>query len=180
MANANETAAAKQQMNGLLAALGQTLSNLSVEEIGRLHDKKEELVREFSGLITKLAQPEPAQPPAHETIRIPCTIGGRNYLACGFLKAGEPSVFGQTMLDRTRVEGTTGIDDGEWAHLLEHQKDFKKYQGLDPYYLVTERRSPDFPRVLSYLGRDGRERYESSGSVGGRWGGIGLVLRRCP
>ena len=95
MANANESAT-QSQINELVADIGQKLSALSAEEIGRLHGKKDQFVEQCGAVATKLSQLEPAAPPAHETIRIPCTIGSRKYLACGFLKAGEPSVKGRT------------------------------------------------------------------------------------
>lgn len=118
---------------------------------------------------------------AHETIRIRCTIRGRNYLACGFLKAGEPSVPGQTMLDRTKVEGTTAIDDGEWTHLRKYREDFAEYPELDPFYLVTERRDPDLSAgYVSSFSPDDAERYELSSPVRVDWDGRALVLRHCP
>lgn len=174
MANANASADT-QQIKKLLAALGRKLAKLSAEEIGRLHGKKDVFAEQCGAVATNLAQPEPA----HETIRIPCLIGGREYLACGFLKADESSAKGQVMLDRTQVEGTTAIDDAEMDHLLEHRKDFQQFPELDPYYLATERHNPNLPGYLSGLYRVGAERYGDSHSVENHWGGGGLILRRC-
>jgi len=181
MANANESAT-QSQINELMAAIGQKLSNLSAEEIGRLYGKKDQFVEQCGVVATKLAQPKPVAQPAHETIRIPVTVGDRKYLACGFLKASErgKSVKRTTMLERTaKIENTKPIDDAEWQHLSENRKDFDSVPELARYYLATDRRLPDFFGYLSCFRRHGREWCDDSRSVGRRWRVNVLVLRRC-
>ena len=178
MANANESAT-QSQINELVADIGQKLSALSAEEIGRLHGKKDQFVEQCGAVATKLSQLEPAAPPAHETIRIPCTIGSRKYLACGFLKAGEPSVKGRTMLERTRVEGTRPIDDAAWEQLYEHRAEFDNCTEFKGKILATERRSPRFPQDLSYFRRGSLGWCGDSRSVEAHWRDDVLVLRVC-
>lgn len=179
MANIDELVA-KQQIDELTAAFGRILSAFSAEEIARLNDKNVQLVQEIHGLVVKLSQPKPVARPVHEKIRIWCTIGGRNYVACGFLKKGEQSVDGQTMLDRTKMEGMNAADEDEWKHLWENRADFEKFPELKSYYVITGRRSPVFPQALSCLYQSAREWDECSSPVKDPWSRFSLVLRCCP
>lgn len=117
------------------------------------------------------------QQPAHETIHIPRIIGSRKYLACGFLKDGEPSVPGQTMLDRTKVEGTRAIDDEDMENLSENREDFSPE--LDPYYIATHRHNPDLPQFISCFGKDDEGWQVYLSPVRSSCGCNVLVLRRC-
>lgn len=123
-------------------------------------------------------QPKPLAPPLHETIRIRVQIGGRDYMACGFLKAKEPSCRGRIMLERTsKIEGTHAIDNDEWKHLWENRSDFNNYPELDRS-LATDRHHPAYPGNLCYFVRRDGKWDETLVSAEAKWGEC-LVLRRC-
>lgn len=172
----NGAAASQRRRRELLKALGERLTCFSLPETDRLYEVRDRFVREFGSLATRLAQPEPAVPPAHETIRKPCTIGGRRYLVCGFLKAGQPFVDCQTMLDRTEVEGTKPIDEEEWVHLCQYRVGFLS-ELLWKYYLVTARRSPDLLSLSCFI-RSGMQWGEFYDLIDRPWDVRALVVRR--
>lgn len=162
----------KQQTVELLASLGQTLETLSPETIARLYSKKEQFVKVCGVAAMRLGEPKLV---VHKDIRIRFTAGGRDYLACGFLKADEHPVDGQIMLDRTEVEGTKPIDDEDWGHLCKYRTDFPKKDFIS--YLTTARCRP---WGLSYFSYDGLQWSKGSWIWAlRRWHSGSLVLRRC-
>jgi hypothetical protein len=98
----------------------------------------------------------------------------RRYEAVGFLNQGESWVSGDTMLER--VPDAIGEEDGKF---LDECVDQDWSRELFPYYLATNWRGPDYPRYVRYFSRGGGRWHRFWSGLGSRWGGSGLVVRRC-
>lgn len=162
----------------LVTTFQNLLAAKTEEELARIYDKKDDLLQQVGTLVTKLATPAPPAPPAHEDIRITFVSGDgkRTYEAVGFLKEGETSVNGDTMLERTASKNGGAIKDDDWDYLREHG--FQPNPELEKYYLATDRRNPDNPRSVSYFFRYDDVWGEDWHDLGRQWHRLGLVVRR--
>ncbi len=178
-----ETELTQQQIiDNFMAIFRTTLSTLSAEKINLLYVRRESLVREFNDATKALATPESVDHPAHQNIRIFCTIGNRNYIACGFLSDSEGSVSGITMLSRTDINNTKPIDKEDSEHITKHLADFDNYPELDLYALATTQRYY-YSKYLTYIAylsakRVNARRQEYMCSLEVWWSHRTLVLRR--
>ena len=81
-------------------------------------------------------------------IRIPFTVGGRNFEAVGFLHEDDGTISGGEILARTATKNGGAIGDEDEEFLRQHRDELPS--NLKPYWLVT-RSDPDFSRIVSYL-----------------------------
>lgn len=128
----------QKKINNFLIEIDKMLSNLSIEETSRLYEV-------CGAFIKNLAQPAP--PPAHETIRIPVTIGDREYMACGFLKDGEQYITTMEFCERAgRMEGTSPVKISELEYIVKNIKTLNVPE-LTKYFLITEAYSMEHPHL---------------------------------
>lgn len=143
----------QQQIDELVAAIGEGLSSRSPDEIGRLLGKRDRFLKECSAAATKHSQPDPEKL-SHDLIHIPFTAGRRHYVACGFVESGEGAVSTTVMLERiSEIPDTRPIGEEDWENLKANRDDFDQYPELKQpgYILLTERRSPHFPVTLKHI-----------------------------
>lgn len=113
---------------------------------------------------------------AHKDIRILFTVEGRHYEAVGFLSEGEPPVGGDEMFSRTAAENGGAVGEGDEAFLSEHRD--RLPESLRPYWLVTNRRNPDYPRYVSCFGRSGNRWCQGWRWLDYKWYDYDLIVRR--
>lgn len=114
----------------------------------------------------------------HKDIRIPFEVGGRNFEAVGFLKDGESSVDGKTMLSRIAEENGGAIGQEDVAFLSERRNNFPKE--IRRYTLATGIHKPGGPQDVScFVWGDGDQWYRGWLFLEGQWDDHFLVLRRC-
>lgn len=117
---------------------------------------------------------------AHKDIRKPFSVTHpktgetRHFEAVGFLNEGEAFIYGDEML--RRVSDAIGEEDANFLDECVGQ-DWSK--DLWPFYLATNRRHPDYPRDVRSFDRGGGGWSRDWDSLGHRWSGSGLVVRRC-
>lgn len=108
----------------------------------------------------------------------------RKFEAVGFMNEDEDDVYsivdGYEMLRRTASEngGAIGEEDDIFLSEFIHQLPVEFHE----YLLVTNRRHPDNPRIVSVFGWDWRDHgwNHSYGCLNEPWGKGALVVRRCP
>jgi hypothetical protein len=116
---------------------------------------------------------------SHKDIRIKFEIEGRRYEAVGFLGKSGALVGGDEMLKRTAVEngGAIGYED----EVFLWKRRARLPQELEPYWLVTNRRHPDFSREVSCFDFNCNMWNCEWRCLDDRWwwNGLCLVVRRC-
>jgi len=125
-----------------------------------------EAVRQFAqGLIEKALPKE-------------MIVGGRAYEILGFLREGEKSIVGHTMVERAKeMNANLGEDDGQ--HLLNHQGGIPVALRGKAVFVFPGWRHPDDPESACCVCWDGGRWVRLWGWLDdGYWGGCDRLLRR--
>jgi len=109
--------------------------------------------------------------------RIEFELGGRQYEAVSFLKSGEPSVNGDTMIARTDGENGGGVGEEEGMFLWEHRGEWPAELKGHPL-VCTKWRFPNHPRGVQCFDWDSRGGYRDWLNLDDQWDDRGLVIRR--
>lgn len=119
-----------------------------------------------------------AQGLAEKALPTEMTVGGRIYDILGFLKAGETSIVGHTMVERAKeMNANLGKEDGEY--ILKHQQDIPVALRGKVVFVFTDWRHPDSPENAYYVywhDDSWVQLWHWLGSV--FWNGSGRLLRR--
>jgi hypothetical protein len=104
-------------------------------------------------------------------------IGGRRFVAVGFLEAGEEVIDGNEMMRRLASRSLRVIHGADFEHFSRYREDLP--EELRPHLLVTDQRAPDCPdetTVFQYL-EEAEAWYSFWHNLQGRiWGRSTLVV----
>lgn len=158
-----------RQRGDIIATMVGAMPSLSFDEAQGIIGNKGPFVADI-GKVFKRHAGKPA--PSAEF-----TIGGRTYELVPFLKEGESSVSGDTMVERAvELNANLGEDDGQF--ILEHQDEIPQKLRGKIFLVFTSWRGPSGPRGVACLRWGGDRWYQGWDWLG--WGGDGRLVRRRP
>jgi len=162
------------QRSDIIATMVGAIPGLNFDEAQGIIGNKGPFVTDINAVFKRhTGKPVPAANTSTEL-----NIGGRVYELVPFLKEGECSVSGDTMVERANELGANlGEEDGTF--ILKHQDEIPQELRRKIYMVFTGWRNPSDPQHVAYLDWYGRRWGRSGDWLDNLWlGGYRLVRRR--